>query len=93
MDPNPPISLNGSLSRGEGWYPVIKKGGLGFSYQERRVGIHLSSGDGWDQLIKRGRLGSINQEGRVGIHLSRGKGWDPFIKRSHLVKWIPALPS
>ena len=30
------------LSREEGWDPVIKRGGLGSSYQERMVGIQLS---------------------------------------------------
>jgi hypothetical protein len=30
------------LSRGEGWDPVIKRRGLGSSYQEERVGIPLT---------------------------------------------------
>jgi hypothetical protein len=47
--------------------PVIKRGGLGSSYQEGRVEIHLSRGEGWDPVIKRGGLGSSYQEGRVGI--------------------------
>jgi hypothetical protein len=35
------------LSRGEGWYPVIKRGGLVSNYQEGRVGIQSSRGEGW----------------------------------------------
>ena len=38
------------LSRGEGCDPVIKRGGLGSSYQEGRVGIQLSRGEGWDPI-------------------------------------------
>jgi hypothetical protein len=73
---------------------MIKRGGLGSYYQERRVGILLSSEEGWDPIIKRGGLGSYYQEGRVGILLDpiikrgvwdpldkRGEGWDPIIKR------------
>jgi hypothetical protein len=45
------------LSRGEGWDTVIKRGGLGYSYQEGRDGIQLSRGEGWDTVIKRGGLG------------------------------------
>jgi hypothetical protein len=47
------------LSRGEGWYPFIKREGLGSIYQEGRVGINLLRGEGWDPFIKRGGLGSI----------------------------------
>jgi hypothetical protein len=46
--------------------PVIKRGGLGYSYQEGRVGTQLSRGEGWDTVIKRGGLGYSYQEG----------GWD-----------------
>jgi hypothetical protein len=35
------------LSRREGWYPVIKRGGLGSIYQAGKVGINLSRGEGW----------------------------------------------
>jgi hypothetical protein len=59
--------------------PVIKRGELGSSYQEGRVGIQLSRGESWDPVIKRGELGSSYQEGRVGIPLSRGESWDPVI--------------
>ena len=48
--------------------PVIKRGGLGSSYQEGSVGIQLSRGEGWrsshqegrvgDPVIKRGVLGT-----------------------------------
>ena len=62
------------LSRRKGWDPVIKKEGLGSSYQEGRVGIQLSRRKGWDPVIKRGGLGSSYQEGRVVIQLSRRKG-------------------
>jgi hypothetical protein len=44
---------------------VIKRGGLGSSYQDGMVG---------DLVIKRGGLRSSYQEGRVGIQLSRGEG-------------------
>jgi hypothetical protein len=47
------------LSKGEGWDPVIKWGGLGSSHQKERVGIQLSNGEGWDPIIKRGELGTI----------------------------------
>ena len=76
------------LSRGEGWYPVIKRGGLRSSYQEggerssyqvRRLEIQLSRGKGWGLVIKTGCLRSSYQEGRVEIQLSRGEGWDPVI--------------
>jgi hypothetical protein len=30
------------LSRGEGWDTVIKRGGLGYSYQKGRAGIPLT---------------------------------------------------
>jgi hypothetical protein len=46
--------------------PVIKRGGLGYSYQEGRAGTQLSRGEGWDTVIKRGGLGYSYQEG----------GWD-----------------
>jgi hypothetical protein len=55
------------LSRGEGWDTVIKRGGLGHSYQEGRAGIQLSRGESWDTVIKRGGLGYSYQEGRAGI--------------------------
>jgi hypothetical protein len=55
------------LSRRKGWDPVIKKEGLGSSYQEGRVGIQLSRRKGWDLVIKKEGLGSSYQEGRVGI--------------------------
>ena len=32
--------------------PVIKRGGLGYSYQEGRVGTQLSRGEGWDTGVK-----------------------------------------
>ena len=54
----------------EGRDPVIKRGGLGSSYQEGKVGIQLSRGEDWDPVIKRGGLGSSYQEGRVGIPLT-----------------------
>ena len=44
------LLLEIQLSRGEGWDPVIKRGGLGSSYQEGRVGIQLSRGEGWDPI-------------------------------------------
>jgi hypothetical protein len=66
------------LSRGEGWDPVIKRGGLGSSYEEGRVGIQSSRGKGWDPVIKRGELGSSHQAGRVGIQSSREESWDPI---------------
>jgi hypothetical protein len=72
------------LSRGEGWDPVIKRGGLGSSYQEGRVG---------DTVIKKGGLGYSYQEGRVGIQLSRGDGWDTIIKRGGLGYRIVSQPS
>ena len=48
------------LSREEGWDPVIKREGLGSSYQERRVGIQLSERrvdsvireEGWDPVFR-----------------------------------------
>ena len=46
--------------------PVIKRGGLGSSYQEGSVGIQLSRGECWDPVIKRGGLE---------IQSSRGEGW------------------
>jgi hypothetical protein len=61
--------------------PVIKRGGLGYSYQEGRVGTQLSRGEGWDTVIKRGELEYSYQEGRAGIQLSRGEGWDTVSKR------------
>ena len=36
----------------------MKRGGLGSSYEEGRVGIQSSRGKGWDPVIKRGELGS-----------------------------------
>ena len=80
------LSLEIQLSRGENWDPVIKRGELGSSYQEGRVGIQLSRGESWDPVIKRGELGSSYQEGRVGILVSRGESWDPVIKRG---SWDP----
>jgi hypothetical protein len=69
------------------WDPVIKRGELGSSYQEGRVGIQLSRGESWDPVMKRGELGSSYQEGKVGIQLSRGENWDPVIKRGELGSW------
>jgi hypothetical protein len=57
--------------------PVIKRGGLGSSYQERRVGIQLSREAGWDPVIKRGGKGYSDQEAQP----------------SSLDNWIPALLS
>jgi hypothetical protein len=73
MDPNPPFLITGY----QGWYPVIKRGGLGSIYQAGKVGMNLSRGEGWDPFIKREGLGSIYQEGKVGINLLRGEGWYP----------------
>ena len=78
------LSLEIQLSRGENWDPVIKRGELGSSYQEGRVGIQLSRRESWDPVIKRGELGSSYQEGRGGIQLSRGESWDPVIKRGEV---------
>ena len=39
------------------WNPVIKRGGLGSSYQEGGLGSSYQEG-GWDPVIKRGGLGS-----------------------------------
>jgi hypothetical protein len=82
LDYNPPLLITGSQTamREEGWDPVSKRGGLGSSYQERRVGIQLSRDEGWDPVIKRGGLGSSYQDRRAGIQLSREEGWDPVIK-------------
>jgi hypothetical protein len=33
------------------WDPVIKRGELGSSYQEGRIGIPLSRGESWDPVI------------------------------------------
>jgi hypothetical protein len=62
------------ITGGEGRDTVIKKEGLGSSYQEGRVGIQLSRRECWDPVIKKKGLGSSYQEGRVGIQLSRGEG-------------------
>jgi hypothetical protein len=78
------LPLEIQLSRGEDWEPVIKRGGLGSSYQEGRIGIQLSRGEDWDPVIKKGGLGSSYQEGRTGIQLSKGEDWDPVIKRGGL---------
>jgi hypothetical protein len=43
----------------------MKRRGLGYSYQEGRVGIQLSRGEGWDTVIKRGGLGYSYQETRI----------------------------
>ena len=56
----------------------MKRGGLGSSYEEGRVGIQSSRGKGWDPVIKRGELGSSHQAGRVGIQSSREESWDPI---------------
>ena len=64
------LLLEIQLSKGEGWDPVIKWGGLGSNYQKGRVGIQLSNREGWDPIIKRGELGSSHQKGRVGIPLT-----------------------
>ena len=56
----------------------MKRGGLGSSYEEGRVGIQSSRGEGWDPVIKRGELGSSYQEWRVGIQSSREESWDPI---------------
>ena len=67
------------ILREEGWDPVIKiggliqlseRGGLGSSYQDRRV----------DLVIKRGGLESSYQERRAGIQLSREQSWDLVIR-------------
>jgi hypothetical protein len=57
------------LSRGDGWDPVIKRGGFeievsrgdGWDPVIRRRGleIELSRGDGWDPVIKSGGLGPL----------------------------------
>ena len=44
------LLLGVQLSKGEGWNPVIKRGGLGSSHQKGRVGIQLSKGQGWDPI-------------------------------------------
>ena len=75
------LLLEIQLSKGEGWDPVIKWGGLGSSHQKERVGIQLSNGEGWDPIIKRGELGSSHQKGKVGIQLSNGALWDSVIRR------------
>jgi hypothetical protein len=64
--------------------PIIKREGLGFNYQEGRVGIQSSRGKGWDSIMRREVLGFNHQEGRVGIQSSRRKGWDSIIKREGL---------
>ena len=40
------LLLGVQLSKGEGWDPVIKRGGLGSSHQKGRVGIQSSKGEG-----------------------------------------------
>jgi hypothetical protein len=57
------------LSRGDGWDPVIKRGGLEIELsrgdgwdpviKRRGLEIELSRGDGWDPVIKRGGLGPL----------------------------------
>jgi hypothetical protein len=53
--------------------PVIKRGELGSSYQEGRVGIQLSRGESWDPVIKRGELGSSYYEGELGSSYQEGR--------------------
>ena len=53
--------------------PVIKKGGLGSSYQEERV---------WDPVIKRGGLEiQLSRWEGLGSSYQEGRIWDPAIKK------------
>ena len=50
------------LSTEDGWDPVINRGCLKSSYQQRMVEIQSSTEDGGDPVIKRGGLRSSYQE-------------------------------